>query len=128
MVTMDSDPPPCSHPLLSQKHTWFTTENPLRALLYTRNWQRPNARRRHRKGNLPLGFATNCQSSEVLATWDFEKCFLICKWKEEDHWGYFASIWKVSWIPASQNTTKAIKTHTKNQHLKGKLDKFYHNF
>ena len=27
MVTMDSAPPPCSHPLSSQKHAWFTTEN-----------------------------------------------------------------------------------------------------
>ena len=52
----------------------------------------------------------------------------ICKEREEAHWGYFAPIGKVSWIPASQNTTKAIKTHKKNQHLKEKLDKFYNNF
>ena len=48
------------------------------ALVYTRNRQWPNARRRHRKGHLPLGCSTNYQRSEVLATWDFEKCFLIC--------------------------------------------------
>ena len=42
------------------------------------------------------GVLHKLQSSEVLATWDFEKCFLICKWREEAHWGYFASIGKVS--------------------------------
>ena len=52
----------------------------------------------------------------------------ICKGRKEDHWGYFAPTGKVSWIPASQNTTIAIKTHTKNQQLKGKLDTFYNKF
>ena len=32
---MDLASPPCSHPLSSQKHAWFTTENFLGALLYT---------------------------------------------------------------------------------------------
>ena len=52
----------------------------------------------------------------------------ICKGRKEDHWGYFAPTGKVSWIPASQNTTITIKTQTKNQQLKEKLDKFYNNF
>ena len=39
----------------------------------------------------------------------------ICKGREEAHWDYFAPTGKVSWIPASQNTTIAIKTHTKKQ-------------
>ena len=52
----------------------------------------------------------------------------ICKGREEAHCGYFAPTGKVSWIPASQNTTIAIKTHVKNQQLKGKFDTFYNNF
>ena len=59
---------------------------------------------------------------------DWTELNWICKGREEAPWGYFAPIGNVSWIPASQNTTIAIKTHTKNQQLKGKLDKFYNNF
>ena len=76
------------------------------ALMYTRNWQWPNVRRRHRKGYLPLGCSKNYQRSEVLATWDFEKCFLIYKWRKEAHQDDLVSIGKVSWITTSQNTTK----------------------
>ena len=76
------------------------------ALMYTRNWQWPNARRRHRKGHLPLECSANYQRSEVLATLGFEKCFIICKWRKEARRDYLVSIGKGSWIPISQNTTK----------------------
>ena len=59
---------------------------------------------------------------------DWTELNWICKGREEAPWGYFAPIGNVSWIPASQNTTITIKTHTKNQQLKEKLDKFYNNF
>ena len=51
---------------------------------------------------------------------DWTELNWICKGREEAHWGYFAPPGKVSWIPASENTTMAIKTHTKNQQLKEK--------
>ena len=76
------------------------------ALMYTRNWQWPNARRRHRKGHLPLECSANYQRSEVLDTSDFEKYFIICKWRKEAHGDYLVSSGKGSWIPTSQNTTK----------------------
>ena len=59
---------------------------------------------------------------------DWSEVNLKCKGREQAHWDYFAPIGNVSWIPASQNTTITIKTHTKNQQLKEKLDKFYNNF
>ena len=59
---------------------------------------------------------------------DWTEMNLKCKGRKPAHWGYFEPIGKVSWIPASQNTTITIKTHTKNQQLKEKLDKFYNNF
>ena len=83
MLTMDSDPPPCSHPLSSQKHKRFTTENPLRVFVYTRNWQWWNVKRRHRNGNMPLGCCTNFQRSEVLHAWHFKKSSLMCKCRKD---------------------------------------------
>ena len=60
---MDSAPL-CSHSLSSKNHAWFTTENLLRALLYTRNWQRPNASRRHRQGTTPRERRTRKKRAE----------------------------------------------------------------
>ena len=45
------------------------------ALLYTRNWQWPNARRRLRKGHLPLGCFPNYQRPEAFDTLDLENGF-----------------------------------------------------
>ena len=45
---------------------------------------------------------------------DWTELNWICKGREEAPWGYFEPIGKVCWIPASQNSTIAIKTHTKN--------------
>ena len=55
---------------------------------------------------------------------DWTEMTLKCKGREQAHWSYFEPIGKVSWIPASQNTTIAIKTHTKNQQWKKNLTNF----
>ena len=67
--------PSCAHILCPQKHAWFTMNNFLGALVYTRNWQWPNARRRLRKGHLPLGCFPNYQRPEAFDTLDLENCF-----------------------------------------------------
>ena len=48
---------------------------PSGALVYTRNWQWPNARRRLRKGHLPLVCFPNYQRPEAFDTLDLESCF-----------------------------------------------------
>ena len=46
-----------------------------RALVYARNWQWPNVRRRLGKGHLPLGCFPNYQRPEAFDTLDLENCF-----------------------------------------------------
>ena len=81
------------------------------ALVYTRNRQWPNVRRRHRKGYLPLACSTNYQTSEVLATWDFEKCFLIYNQRKEAHQDDLVSIGKIRCIHYLTNHHQRLDTY-----------------